>query len=71
VAGAELAVSITGIAGPGGGTEGKPVGTVWIGLARRDHETRAELHTLGGDRGRIRRQAAFLALRTIVRAVCA
>lgn len=68
IADADIAVSITGIAGPGGATEQKPVGTVWIGLARRDRETTAELHSLSGDRWRIRRLAAYHALRTIVRA---
>ncbi len=68
VADADLAISITGIAGPGGGTETKPVGTVWIGLAWRDREPVAEEHRLHGDRHRIRTMAAYLALRTVARA---
>ncbi|MFK7989234.1 MAG: competence/damage-inducible protein A [Sandaracinaceae bacterium] len=64
-AGADLAVSITGIAGPGGGSEEKPVGTVWMGLAREGHEATAVLHQLSGERWQIRRRAAFLALRTL------
>src|SRR5690606_29553165 len=68
LADSDIAVSITGIAGPGGGTDEKPVGTVWIGLARRNRETTTELFKLYGDRTRIRRMAAHHALRTIVRA---
>ncbi len=68
VADSDIAVSITGIAGPGGGTESKPVGTVWMGVARRDRETEVIEHRLSGDRARIRRMSAFLALRAIVRA---
>lgn len=68
IADSDIAVSITGIAGPGGGTENKPVGTVWIGVARRDRDAETTLHRLSGDRGRIRRMAAFLAMRAVVRA---
>ncbi len=60
---ADLAVAVTGIAGPGGGTEEKPIGTVWLGLARRDGKTEAKLLDLRGDRDRIRTLAAYAALR--------
>jgi len=64
----DVAVSITGIAGPGGGTDDKPVGTVWLGLARRGQETRTQAVKLPGDRERIRTLAAYLALRWVARA---
>ncbi len=52
--GADLAVSVTGIAGPGGATAAKPVGLVWFGLAQTGHPTRTERLVLPGDRGQVR-----------------
>jgi nicotinamide-nucleotide amidase len=65
-AAADIAVSVTGIAGPGGGSPHKPVGTVWFGLAAGDGGTRRSesRHMLfEGDRASVRFQAAALALR--------
>lgn len=59
---AQLAVAVTGIAGPGGATKGKPVGTVWLALARRGGAVRSELLTLGGDRAAVREQTVQHAL---------
>ena len=63
--GADVAVSVTGIAGPGGGSEKKPVGTVVFGRARRGQNP-DNIHTdrlfFEGDRNDIRRQAAIHAL---------
>ena len=51
---ADLSISITGIAGPGGGTEQKPVGTVWMGFAGRPITTEAHLKHFTGDREAVR-----------------
>jgi nicotinamide-nucleotide amidase len=59
---ADLAVSVTGIAGPGGGTEKKPVGLVWFGLARRGKATRTRQAVFPGDRSAVRRAAVVQAL---------
>ena len=59
---ADLAVSITGIAGPGGGTPQKPVGLVYLGAARRDGSCRVERRVFPGDRTAIRDAALILAL---------
>ncbi len=52
--GADLAVSVTGIAGPGGATPGKPVGLVWFGLARLRRPVITERALLPGDRASVR-----------------
>jgi nicotinamide-nucleotide amidase len=58
----DLAVSITGIAGPGGGTPQKPVGLVYLGVARKDGGARVERRIFPGDRAEIRNAALMLAL---------
>lgn len=61
--GASIAVAVTGIAGPGGGSDGKPVGTVWVGWKRRGGYARAEIFHFDGDREEVRRQTVAAALR--------
>ena len=63
---AQLAVAVTGIAGPGGGSAGKPVGTVWLAIARESEPTQAELLQLHGDRTAIREQTVQQALQRLV-----
>ena len=60
--GASIAVAVTGIAGPGGGTADKPVGTVWIGWKRRGGYAKAEVFVFEGDREAVRRQTVAAAL---------
>lgn len=65
--GASLAVAVTGIAGPGGGTPGKPVGTVWIAWKRRGGYPHAEVFHFPGDRDAVRRQTVAAALQGLLR----
>lgn len=59
----DVALSCTGIAGPGGATPGKPVGLVFIGCARRGGATVVERHVFPGDRGAVRAATVAAALR--------
>jgi nicotinamide-nucleotide amidase len=59
---AQIAVSVTGVAGPGGGSAEKPVGLVHFGAMRAGHESIAERHVFPGDRDNIRRLTVLTAL---------
>lgn len=59
--GCDIAVSVTGVAGPGGGSDEKPVGTVWIGLSDASI-TCAEVRHFDGDREQVRLQTVYSAL---------
>ncbi|MFO8047112.1 MAG: CinA family protein [Halomonas sp.] len=59
--GAALGVAISGVAGPGGGSAEKPVGTVWLAWGN-DQDARAECHRYSGDRLAVREQAVREAL---------
>jgi nicotinamide-nucleotide amidase len=68
--GVEMAIAVSGIAGPDGGTAGKPVGTVWFGIATSRAQGRravCELRHFKGDRDEVRRQSVEHALRLALR----
>ncbi len=60
--GASIAVAVTGIAGPGGGSPDKPVGSVWIAWKRRGGYAEAKAFRFDGDRDAVRRQTVAQAL---------
>jgi nicotinamide-nucleotide amidase len=64
-ASADYAVAVSGIAGPNGGSEEKPVGTVWFGFASKSEGTVARHQIFKGDRDTVRRQATEYALQTL------
>ena len=69
-AGVEMAIAVSGIAGPDGGTAEKPVGTVWFAVATvgaQGPATACELRQFSGDREQVRRQAVDYALRLALR----
>lgn len=60
---ATIGVSVTGIAGPDGGSEQKPVGTVWMGLMKKGQKAYAHCFHFKGDREEIRLQTTLMALK--------
>jgi nicotinamide-nucleotide amidase len=68
VAPVDLAVAVTGIAGPGGGSAAKPVGLVWFGSGRRGGPIASERHVFPGDRAAVRLAATRRALELLLAA---
>ena len=68
--GCNMAISATGIAGPGGGSEEKPVGTVYLGLFHQD-KVSAEKYQFTGNRHQVQEKTAYTALDTVRRALLA
>ena len=64
----DVAVSVTGIAGPGGAVPGKPVGLVWFGLSFGDG-TRTVSEVFEGDRDQVRLQSVMRALELVSEAL--
>lgn len=62
---ASVAVAISGVAGPGGGTEDKPVGTVWFAWGSSPASTVAVVKKFEGDREQVRRQSVLFALQGV------
>jgi nicotinamide-nucleotide amidase len=63
---ADLAVAVTGIAGPTGAVPGKPVGTVWLAWARRGAAPMSERLQLAGDRAAVRARTVAIALERLI-----
>jgi nicotinamide-nucleotide amidase len=66
--GADVAVAVTGIAGPDGGSLEKPVGLVYLAVGRRGATARVHRELFAGDRAQVRRAAVAAALRLLAQA---
>jgi nicotinamide-nucleotide amidase len=64
---ANVSLSITGLAGPTGGSKHKPVGTVWIACAGAGLPTQAKHYFFQGNRQAIRHQSVFMALQRVIK----
>ncbi len=62
----QAALAVTGVAGPGGGTETKPVGTVWFAWALEGRATETQQQQFSGDRVAVRQQTVLHALRGLL-----
>ena len=63
--GADVAVAVSGVAGPGGGSDDKPVGTVWFAWGCSAADTEAVVEQFQGDRDQVRRQAVLYVLQGV------
>jgi len=63
---AQVTLAVSGIAGPGGGTQDKPVGTVWFAWGMRHGAIHAQRHQLAGNRSEVRAQAVRIALQGVI-----
>ena len=63
---AQVALAVSGIAGPDGGSADKPVGTVWFAWGIKHGETNAQRYQLAGNRAEIRAQAVRIALQGVI-----
>ena len=69
--GADYSVAVTGVAGPDGGTEEKPVGTVWFAWATKNDKTTSACLRFDGDRRQVREQTIDTAIEGLVRLLSA
>jgi nicotinamide-nucleotide amidase len=63
---ADVSISVTGIAGPSGGTPEKPVGLVFIGIGQKNGAPLVTKHNFGGDRASVRRQTTITAIENLI-----
>ena len=63
---ADAGISVSGVAGPGGGSDEKPVGTVWIAVGFRDRMVHTQKFLFEGDRSQVRLQAVEAALQSLL-----
>ena len=64
---AELAIAITGIAGPGGGTAEKPVGTVFFGIGQKGQAVKIDKRRFKGDRSEVRARSVEFVLKALLK----